>query len=128
MYAVTIEPLKAVFFLAEDPGEGPWNVEGGIDLDFPPNYDLWPEGSPMPEQVVCVSTTDPKHFKVYKYNQDIDPDEFRSTRMTFGGFYSRRAWERFTSKLSAHLRFANIPDDQPPVATVGSTPKHGGDQ
>ena len=44
MYAVTIGPLKSVFFLSEDPGQGPWVVESGIDLDFPSNYDLWPEG------------------------------------------------------------------------------------
>ena len=82
----------------------------------------------MPEQVVCVSTTDPKHFKVVKYNRDVDPSEFKVTGMTFGGFFSRRTWERFASKLPAHLRFAKIPDDKPPVATVGSTPEHGGDQ
>jgi hypothetical protein len=115
MYAVTIEPLNSVFFLTDDPGEGPWAVEGGAQLDIPSNYDLRPKGAPPPEQVVCVSTSDPKHFKIFKYSRDINPSEFRPTGKSFGGLLSKRTWQSFRDSLSKHLAFLNIPDDDPPV-------------
>jgi hypothetical protein len=39
MYAVTIEPLNAIVFLAVPPGDGPWSVVEGVELDLPSNYD-----------------------------------------------------------------------------------------
>jgi hypothetical protein len=39
LYAVTNEPLRAVFFLDERPEENSWQVEEGVELDFPFNYD-----------------------------------------------------------------------------------------
>lgn len=116
MFAVTIEPLPSVFFLADRPGQGPWKVEEDIDLDLPAGFDLWHEGTPSPEQVVCVSTSDPKHFKVFRYTRDIDPEQFIPTGRSFGGFFSRKAWERFQSNLPTLLAHYTVPDDDPPGA------------
>jgi hypothetical protein len=116
MYAVTLEPLNSVYFLAERPGDGPWTVEEGVDLDLASGYDVWHEGSPCPEQVVGVSTSDPKLYKVFKYSRDMNPDDFKSTGKTFGGFFSKRSWERFKSKLPGFLAVAEIPDEDPPGA------------
>ena len=127
MYAVTLEPLNSVFFMSEDPGQGPWTVESGIDLDFPSNYDLWPEGSPMPDQVVCISTSDPKHFKVFKFSRNVDPDEYRLTGKVFGGIYSRRSWERFKTILAAQLRIASIHDEDESGEPVVLERAPGGD-
>jgi hypothetical protein len=116
MFAVTVVPLNAVVFLTGPPGDGPWSVVEGVELDLASNYGLWPEGSPCPEQVVCVSTSDPKYFKVFKYSREIPLAEFQSTGRTFGGFFSERAWRRFREKLAGQMKFLEIPDDDPPGA------------
>jgi hypothetical protein len=114
MYAVTIERLQGIYFLTEPPGKGPWSVAEGVELDIPSNYDAWPEGAPSPEQVVCVSTSNPKTYKVFKYARDIDPKEFRNTGKVFGGLFSKRAWKAFRKSLAKHMAYLEIPDDDPP--------------
>jgi hypothetical protein len=116
MYAVTIEPLNAIVFLAVPPGDGPWSVVEGVELDLPSNYDARPEGAPPPEQLVCRSASDPKVFKVFNDSRDVPPAEFHSTGKTFGGFFSERTWRRFREKLAGHMKFLEIPDDDPPGA------------
>jgi hypothetical protein len=128
IYAVTIKPLNATFFLAERPAEGRWDVQEGVSLDIPSNYDAWPEGAECPEQVLCTSTADPSHFKLFKYHKDIDRNEFRPTGKRFGGVYSKTSWERFVRNLPATLATLEIPDrESPDVASeaVGAVKEEG---
>ncbi len=100
MYAVTTDRLNAIHFLSERPqGEG-LKIQEGVGLDIPSNLELWPSGEPGPEQVLCVSLSDPKHYKLFKFSRDIDPTEFEPTGKSFGGVFSKTAWERFWRVLS----------------------------
>ena len=117
MYAVTIEPLDAIFFLSERPQEDNWQVQEGVDLDVPSNYDTWPEGEKQPEQVLCASISNPLTYKIFKYSKDIDPTEFRPTGKHFGGVYSRSSWGRFVRNLPAVLAVAGVPDRECSGAT-----------
>ena len=101
LYAVTIEPLDAIFFLSEPPQGDHWHVQEGVWLDVPSNYDTWPEGEQQPEQILCASTSNPRHYKLFKYRRDIDPAEFRPTAQHFGGVYSGSSWGRFVKSLPA---------------------------
>ena len=117
LYAVTIDPLKATFFLDERPTENCWQVQEGVELDLPFNYDTWPEGEERPEQILCTSISEPNHYKLFKYKRDIDPAEFQPTSKYFGGIYSRSTWARFVKNLPAALIHHDVPDREPPGAT-----------
>lgn len=117
MYALTIPPLRTMAFLAERPADGRWEVQDDVEIDIPPNFSDWPEGVEAPEQVLCISTSDPKYYKLFKYARDIDPAEFKETGMAFGGVYSRTAWSRFATSLSAALGDDDVGVDEPAGAT-----------
>lgn len=118
MYAVTIEPLNSMIFLADRPDTEHGEVLEDVQLDLPPLdlFLLWPEGMDRPESVLCRSTSDEKHFKVFKNPKDIEPSGFQPTGKTFGGFFSKASWDRFVEQLPAHLKFLAIPDNDPPGA------------
>jgi len=117
LYAVTIDPLRAVFFLDERPDENGWQVQEGVQLDLPFNYDSWPEGEERPEQVLCTSIAEPNHYRMFKYRRDIDTAEFRPALKHFGGIYSRSTWARFVKNLPTGLIDRDRPDREPPGAT-----------
>jgi hypothetical protein len=116
MYAVTIEPLNAIFFVTERPEGDHGKIDEGVALDLPSNLYLWPEGEDRPQQVLCRSTSVDKYYKVFKYSRDIDPGEFQPTGKNFGGVFSRTSWERFLKVLPGALAIQAIPDDDPPAA------------
>jgi hypothetical protein len=117
LYAVTIEPLNAIYFVSERPEADRWKVQEGVELDIPFNYDTWPEGAECPEQILCTSISEPNHYKIFKYRRDIDPTEFRPTGKHFGGVYSRTTWARFMKNLPTSLAVQDLPDTEPPGAT-----------
>ena len=116
MYAVTVEPLNTVFFLGERPEGAEWEVREGVGIDVPFNYADWPEGTDRPEAILCVSTTDPTHYKVFRRRRDVDPGQFQPTGRNFGGVLSRTSWERFRREVESTLRAQDVPDDDPPGA------------
>jgi hypothetical protein len=96
LYAVTIEPLNTVIFVYERPDDNPWEVEEGVELDINPLFGTWtPDLGPL-HQTLCVSTTNPKYFKVFQHSKDIGIKEFRPTGRHFGGLFSKASWERYT--------------------------------
>jgi hypothetical protein len=117
LYAVTIEPLNAIFFLAELPSADPWEVQEGVEIDIPPNYVTRSHSLEPLEQILCVSISDPNHYRIYKRKNDIDLREFRPTGKHFGGTYSKSAWARFMKNLPGSLEFQDFPEDEPPGAT-----------
>jgi hypothetical protein len=125
MYAVTIEPLRGVYFLETLPDsvrsmaskDKRWKVQEVLKLDLPKDYDTWPEGEDCPEQVLCTSVSDPTHYKMFKYQRDIDLTNFKPTGKHFAGAYSSSSWERFMKNLPARLALEEVPDTEPPGAT-----------
>jgi hypothetical protein len=118
LYAVTIEPLNSIAFLADRPEEGElWTIQEGVELDLPPFYFPWPEGTGQPLELLYVSTSDPKHYTLFKNRRGIDPAQFQEAGKRFGGVFSKSAWERFSKGLEASKSFFEIPDDEPPGAT-----------
>ncbi len=117
LYAVTIEPLRAIYFLDTKPEENRWKVQEGVELDIPFNYDTWPDGEESPEQILCTSVENPLHYKLFKYRRDINPAEFQPTGKNFGGIYSRSTWARLTRSLAASTAVEDVPDTEPPGAT-----------
>jgi hypothetical protein len=113
--AVTVPEMDATFFLTELP-ENPDKslvIEPGAWVEVPEDLYLWPEGTDRPQQTLCRSTIDPKIYKVFKYNRDVDRSQFTPTGRNYGGKYSPEMWERFTEKLPSILAFHAIPDDDP---------------
>ncbi len=125
MYAVTIEPLRGVYFLETLPDsvrtkaaeDDHWKVEEGVELDLPLNFGTWSEGAEPPEQVLCRSVSDPKLYKIFKYRRDIDPAEFQPTGKHFAGIHARSTWDRLMKILPARLALEELPDTEPPGAT-----------
>ena len=125
MYVVTIEPLRGIYFLdtitaslrERASKDSRIRIQEGVELDLPVNYDTWSEGAESPEQIVCTSVTNPKHYKMFKYLRDVDPTEFKPTGKHFAGIYSSTSWERFMKNLPARLALEEVPDTEPPGAT-----------
>jgi hypothetical protein len=111
MYAVTIQPLNAVFFVGVPPGDVPGDIQDNVEIDIPSYIYLLPGGEERPEQVLCVRKTDPKHYKLYKFQRDVDSGKYTPIGKNFGGIYSGETWERFRELLPRYLEFAAIPDD-----------------
>jgi hypothetical protein len=115
--AVTIPEMYTTFFL----GELPENREGlkvdeGAWVEIPEDLSLWPEGTVAPQQTLCRSTTDPKIYKVFKYDSQIDRSMFMPTGTTYGGVYTREMWERFVRDLPDIKAFHAIKGNDRPGA------------
>jgi hypothetical protein len=115
LYAVTIEPLNTIYFVSDRPDDNPWEVEEGVELDINPLFGTWtPDLGPL-HQTLCVSTSDPKYFKIFMHSKDIGIKEFRLTGRRFGGFFSKATWERI-AKQAPGIIAALCTDDDDPIA------------
>jgi hypothetical protein len=113
LYAVTIDLLNAVFFVTDRPDECEWEVQEGVDLEITPIFGTWtPDLGPL-QQILCVSTSDPKHFRVFKNSKDIGRLGYCPTGRDFGGLFSKAAWERFAKRAPSALAILAIGDDEP---------------
>lgn len=117
MYAVRIEPLHAIAFVGERPDESEWEIQEGVQVDIPSNYDDWPEGTAAPQHILCVSTKDASQFKVFRHPKDINRAEYRPTEMNFGGVFSKSSWERFARRLTELRQVQDTEPEEPPGAT-----------
>jgi hypothetical protein len=109
--SVQIPGLGSIYFLngfPKDP-EG-LEIKLGDWIDIPPNVHAWPEGTKAPEQVLCRSKEDPKHYKLYKYRREIEGTDWEDTGLLFGGTFTAESWERFR-RIMASFRHLD------PVAT-----------
>ena len=95
LYAVTIAPLNVICFVTDRPDNNPWEDTEEVELDINPLFGTWtPDLGPL-HQTLCVSASDPKHYKVFMHSKDIGIQEFRPTGRRFGGLFSKAAWERY---------------------------------
>jgi hypothetical protein len=113
LYAITIEPLNGIYFVYDRPDDSPWDVEDGVELDIYPLYGTWPPDLGPLRQTLCVSTSDPKYFRVYLHSKDIGIKEFRLTGRRFGGLFSKEAWERYAKTAPGLIATLCRDDDEP---------------
>ncbi|MHC5540877.1 hypothetical protein ACYOEI_21860 [Singulisphaera rosea] len=118
MYAVTIEPLNTIVFLSDPPEEGDWDLEENISLDVPMNFADWIEGTELPEALLCRSTTDERHYKVFRYSRDVELTRYRPTGRMFGGLLSRSTWRHFVKTLPMILTNLEIREEDFPGSGV----------
>jgi hypothetical protein len=69
-------------------------------------------GARQPETLLCQSSEDPKHYKLFKYRNEIEGSEWQDVGLDFGGTFSKDSWERFAAKLPAIRALQAIPDDE----------------
>ena len=113
LYAVTIEPLNAIYFVSDRPDVCPWEVQEGVELELDPIYGTWtPDLGPL-RQILCVSNSDPKYYRVLTNPRDIGPLGLRPTGRDFGGLFPKAAWERFAKEAPAALAILAIGDEEP---------------
>lgn len=128
LYAITIEPLNTMIFMYDRPDDSPWEVQEGVELDINPLFGTWtPDLGPL-HQTLCISTSDPKHYKVFQHSKDIGIDEFRPTGRRFGGLFSKALWERYAKRAPSLIAVLCNGDDDPAGETeeVLATIERGG--
>jgi hypothetical protein len=117
LYAVTIDPLNAIFFVSERPDGDTWEVQDGVSLDIPFNFTVKEREPDDAETILCKSTSDPRYYKLFKNTRDIDSDQFRSVGRRFGGLFSKPSWERFAKLVPAGIGLIDVSAEEPPGAT-----------
>lgn len=117
LYAVTVEPLNAIYFVTDRPDDCEWEVEEGVELEVIPLFGTWtPDLGPL-RQSLYASTDEPRHFKAFLHSKDQSLPGFRPTERRFGGLFSKAAWERFAQQAPRALATLAISVDEPPGAT-----------
>jgi hypothetical protein len=128
LYAITIEPLNTIVFVSERPENNPWEVQEGVALDAAPLYGTWTADRGSFEEILCVSTSVPTCFKVFRDQRDIDRAQFRLTGRHYGGIFSKPTWERFAKLASTGLATLDIGTDEPveaPEEAIALIPQGG---
>jgi hypothetical protein len=117
LYALTIEPLNTICFLSERPEGNEWEVQEGVSLDITFNFNIGPWDPEGAGHILCVSTLDPRYYKLFKNKRDIDPDQFQPMGRQFGGLFSKPSWERFAKHVTPTLTALDVSVEEPPGAT-----------
>jgi hypothetical protein len=116
LYAVTIELLNMIFFVTDRPDECEWEVQEGVELELNPIYGTWtPDRGPL-RQILCVSNSDPKYYRVFTNPKDIGPRGYRETGRRFGGLFPKALWERFAKTAPSVLAILAKGDEEPAEA------------
>jgi hypothetical protein len=88
----------------------------GVSLFVPEGVNDWPEGASAPEEVLCVSRSDPKHYEVFKYAGQVDRGEFEPTGQNYSMLASEGEWAAFVEWLNKLDEIARLGPDEPPGA------------
>jgi hypothetical protein len=90
MHAVFDDETNSITFVRSIPRWFQGRFERNVTLDpLPKDLQLWPPGAARPERVLCVARDDPKHYRLFKYGKDVDPNTFIPTGKTFIGVLPR---------------------------------------
>jgi hypothetical protein len=117
---VKIPELNTIYFVAQlkelpEAGEGV-EVEEGAWVEVPRNIADWPIETDRPPRTLGVSKTNPKHYREFKYPDELEKAGFRPTGLNFGGTYSPSQWERLSEAIPAMKAFEAIQGNDPPGA------------
>ena len=74
-------------------------IEEDVRLDVPDEWNTWPIGSESPDDVLCVSKSQPTHYKVFNYTREINQSEFDPVGMEYTIIASEDSWESFLDTL-----------------------------
>ena len=111
--SVRIPGMNSLFFLTGFPREPKGlEIKVGDWIDVPPNVNAWPEGVMAPEQILCRSKDDPKHYKIFKYRREVDGEEWEETGLNFGGTFTAESWESFARSLASLNAIHAAPDGE----------------
>ena len=112
--SVKIAGMQSLYFVTEAPDnlDGLVEIDPGAWVEVPMNVSAWPEGARRPESVLCRSMEDRKHYKIFKYRDEIEGTEWEEAGLNFGGTFSKASWERFASRLPAILALHAITDEE----------------
>ena len=123
---IPLNPMVRYLFMVETlpseeatslQGPGDWAIEEGGRVEVVPDFGEWPYGTKAPQTTVCQALEDPKYYKVFNRPSDVPLDQFQVTGLNWGGFHSRKGWDRYVGQgLAAMLEFSKIPDTDPPGA------------
>ena len=119
---VKIPDMNAIFFVAElkeipEACDGV-EIEEGAWVEVPRDIADWPMGTDRPPpSTLGVSKTDPKHYREFKYPEEVEREGFEPTGMSYGGAYSlRRLWEQLVERIPAMKAFEAIKGNDRPGA------------
>jgi hypothetical protein len=97
LHAVLMLPEYTAVFLTARPEYVPpgWEIVDDVRLSVPENLHLWPEGADRPQARLCNSIDDPKFFRVFKYEREIDRSRFKLAGLSYRGVYGypSRSWD-----------------------------------
>jgi hypothetical protein len=116
--AVRVPEMDAIIFLDTDVPENRAGLEfeEGAWLEISPNHQLRSDGVEECQYSLCQSKTDPRHYKLFWCDAEVDRSEYEPTGMHHGGFYSRSMWERLVKALPSIKAFNAITGNDPPGA------------
>jgi hypothetical protein len=116
--AVKVPELDAIIFLDSDVPEDRAGLEfeEGAWLEISPDHQPGSNGVEECRYSLCQSKRDPRHFKLFWCDADVDRSEFEPTGLHHGGFYSRAMWERLVKELPSLKAFNEIGGNDPPGA------------
>ena len=116
--AVRVPEMNAIIFLPTNPPEdrGGLTFEDGAWVEISPTDPPQSNGTVSSRPTLCQSTTEPRHYKVFWHDEDVDRSEFIPTGMLFGGIYSRSMWMRLVEALPGIKAFNAIGGNDPPGA------------
>jgi len=78
MFLILDPDLQYHVLTDADPRDDGFTGSVESEVTFLDNDDFeWPDGAVGPDHVLCVSLTDPKSYRVFKYSKDARPSGFR---------------------------------------------------
>jgi hypothetical protein len=115
---VKIHGLSAIYYLMEVPNESDdWEVEEGAWIEVPSDIADWPIGTNSPPPpTLAVSKFNPKHYKMFKHQEEVERDGFEPTGMSYGGVYSPSQWKRLVERIPSMRAFEAIKGNDRPGA------------
>jgi hypothetical protein len=116
--AVKVPEMDAIIFLKTDVPENRAGLEfiEGAWLEISPNDHLRSNAVEECRYALCRSKIDPRHFKLFWCDAEIDRSEFEPTEMHYGGFYTESMWDRLVVLLPGLKTFNAIGGNDPPGA------------
>lgn len=113
---VKIRGLNGVYYLTEIPEKSDdWEIEEGAWVEVPANISEWPEGTDRPPpKTLAVSKADRKHYRLFKYPEEVERSGFEPTGMSYAGAYSPSQWKKLVTAIPFMRSFEAIKGNDPP--------------
>ena len=112
-------------FLFEKPSESyALDLDSAVDdveIDAAANSFLWPDNTPAPMLAIGQSRENRKHYKVFRYPEEMEKTDFDWTHLYFGGIFAASSWERFEQYAKSEPYFTEVPDEPIEQDAVGGS-------